>query len=90
LKAAQFQLDQEFRTKIKTIQKEHEAKIESLQQRLKAYQKEVAVLSKGRAKMAGNNSNNNFNNSTSAPSHTASSSANSGGGGSRSGSDSPS
>ena len=87
-------MDQEFRTKIKTIQKEHEAKVESLQQRLKAYQKEVAVLSKGRAKLAGNNSNNNFNNSTSnstsAPSHTASSSANSGGGGSGSGSDSPS
>lgn len=50
LKAGQFRLDQEFRVKIKTIQKEHEAKVDVLQQRIKTYQKEVATLNKANNK----------------------------------------
>jgi len=44
LKASQFRMDKDFRVKLKTIQKEHEAKVESIQQRLKASQKEVSTL----------------------------------------------
>nr|CAG4636843.1 EOG090X02IW [Ceriodaphnia reticulata]SVE72819.1 EOG090X02IW [Ceriodaphnia reticulata] len=50
LKAGQFRLDQEFRVKMKTIQREHEAKVDVLQQRIKAYQKEVATLNKANNK----------------------------------------
>lgn len=50
LKAGQFRLDQEFRVKLKTIQKEHEAKVDVLQQRIKTYQKEVATLNKANNK----------------------------------------
>nr|CAG4642364.1 EOG090X02IW [Evadne anonyx] len=45
LKANQFRMDKDFRVKLKTVQKEHEAKVESIQQRLKASQKEVSALS---------------------------------------------
>ena len=43
-------MDQEFRVKMKTIQKEHEAKVDVLQQRIKTYQKEVATLNKANNK----------------------------------------
>ena len=46
LKAAQFRMEQEHRTKLKTVQKDHEAKVDVLQQRIKALQKEVAALKK--------------------------------------------
>ena len=55
LKASQFRMDKDFRVKLKTVQKEHEAKVESIQQRLKASQKEVAALTakaKGRQTVA--------------------------------------
>nr|CAG4641527.1 EOG090X02IW [Eurycercus lamellatus] len=57
LKAAQFRMDQEHRVKTKTIQKEHEAKVEVLQQRIKNFQKEVAVLNKAKNKLAATPSN---------------------------------
>lgn len=46
LKAAQFRMEQEHRTKLKTVQKDHEAKVDVLQQRIKSLQKEVATLKK--------------------------------------------
>nr|CAG4638308.1 EOG090X02IW [Cyclestheria hislopi] len=56
LKAAQFQMEQEFRGKMKTMQKDHEAKVESLQLRIKNFQKEVAALNKGRSRTTTGNS----------------------------------
>ena len=50
LKASQFRMDLDFRNKMKTVQKEHEAKVESIQIRLKASQKEVSALSKLKVK----------------------------------------
>nr|CAG4634661.1 EOG090X02IW [Alona affinis] len=46
LKAAQFRQEQESRVRLKTVQKEHEAKVEALQQRIKNFQKEIAQLNK--------------------------------------------
>ena len=77
-------MDQEFRNKIKTIQKDHEAKIDSLQVRLKTYQKEVAVLSKGKLKAASSS------NAAPTASATVSSNRSGAGGGSGSGSGSES
>ena len=39
-------MEQEHRNKLKTVQKDHEAKVDVLQQRIKALQKEVATLKK--------------------------------------------
>nr|CAG4640695.1 EOG090X02IW [Eulimnadia texana] len=76
LKAAQFRMEQDFRNKTKTLQKEHEAKSESLQTKIKNMQKELATLNKGRKpeKKETNSTN---------------SAATTTGGGSASGSDSP-
>nr|CAG4647734.1 EOG090X02IW [Moina brachiata]SVE92896.1 EOG090X02IW [Moina brachiata] len=46
LKAAQFRMEQEHRTKMRTVQKDYDAKTDVLQQRIKGLQKEVAVLKK--------------------------------------------
>nr|SVE84141.1 EOG090X02IW [Daphnia pulex] len=50
LKAGQFRMDQEHRVRIKTIQKEYEAKVDILQERIKTFQKEVATLNKANNK----------------------------------------
>nr|SVE70929.1 EOG090X02IW [Daphnia similis] len=50
LKAGQFRMDQEHRVRVKTIQKEHEAKVDILQERIKTYQREVATLNKANNK----------------------------------------
>nr|SVE77485.1 EOG090X02IW [Daphnia lumholtzi] len=50
LKAGQFRMEQEHRVRIKTIQKEHEAKVDILQERIKTYQREVATLNKANNK----------------------------------------
>nr|CAG4636006.1 EOG090X02IW [Eubosmina coregoni]SVE69683.1 EOG090X02IW [Eubosmina coregoni] len=67
LKASQFRMDQEFRVKMKTIQKEHEAKMDFLQQRIKTYQKEVAGLNKAKNKQNASSSNNHSSSSTIPP-----------------------
>lgn len=48
LKAAQFRMEQEHRTKLKTVQKEHEAKVDVMQERIRKLQKEVAALNKNK------------------------------------------
>nr|SVE86007.1 EOG090X02IW [Daphnia similis]SVE87262.1 EOG090X02IW [Daphnia similis] len=50
LKAGQFRMEQEHRVRVKTIQKEHEAKVDILQERIKTYQREVATLNKANNK----------------------------------------
>jgi TolA-binding protein len=46
LKAKHFTVENELRNKMKNIQKEHENKVETLSQKIKSLQKEVAMLSK--------------------------------------------
>lgn len=46
LKAKQFTIETDLRNKMKTMQKEHENKVENLLLKIKTLQKEVATLSK--------------------------------------------
>nr|CAG4635329.1 EOG090X02IW [Artemia franciscana] len=52
LKAAQFQLELDLRNRMKTVQREHELKVETMQQKIRNLQKEVNTLSK-KAKLVG-------------------------------------
>lgn len=43
-------MEQEHRVRVKTVQKEYEAKVDILQERIKTYQREVATLNKANNK----------------------------------------
>nr|CAG4643789.1 EOG090X02IW [Lepidurus arcticus] len=59
LKATQFRTELELRNKIKTMQKDQDAKTQSLQNKIKSLQKEIASLSKrGKPTASGSASNN--------------------------------
>lgn len=55
LKAKHFTIEQELRVKMKNVQKDHESKMEQLQMKIKALNKEIAVLSKGRGRVIASN-----------------------------------
>ncbi|XP_046393087.1 protein FAM76A [Ischnura elegans] len=59
LKAKHFTVENDLRNKMKNVQKEHENKVEVLLQKIKALQKEVATLSKGKNKVLNNSATSN-------------------------------
>lgn len=56
MKANQFEVEKEFRKKIKDQESNSEKKVETLMNKIKSLQKEVATLSKGVKKNQHNNS----------------------------------
>jgi len=50
LKAKHFTVEQELRAKMKSMQKDHDNKMEQLQIKMKSMQKELAVMSRSRGK----------------------------------------
>ncbi|KAG8237211.1 hypothetical protein J437_LFUL016048 [Ladona fulva] len=51
LKAKHFTVENDLRSKMKNVQKEHDTKVEGLQQKIKTLQKEIATLSKAKNKV---------------------------------------